>query len=906
MNTTKIILVRAALLLGLGLPAFWPTPAQAAPGAFDLSSPANGAWCTATCTFAWQPAASAASYDLYVDGAIKKAAIVAASSPSYTLAAGESIADGWHTWYSVARDSGGTTTQSASTWSVRVDSTPPAAFALLTPVNNSYAPSSPVTVAWSPSSDAGSGLDHYEIWVNGVAVTTAIPSSATSGVAPLPTATLFSDPIDSACTNWTFPQGSYWYCSKSYNDPVLTWGDGCCDYNRSGHLDLNSSIDLSNVGQATLNFLYMGTVGSSASYRARFSDDSGNTWSEVLTTPYGTYNSWTAASALLPMAGTATARLGFIAYDGTWTDSWTIHDVYVKGIVAQTYTWYVVAQDIAGNRTVSATWQIHYDLPSAPFDLVSPANGAWTANATPAFVWNATTDAGPGLAKYQVWTDGKLAIDNISATATTASPTSTLADGTHSWQVHAVDLAGAVRPSRETFSIGIDTTPPAAFSLYSPADQSTSTIPTPTLCWNATTDAGSGLDHYQLMIDGSLNRDGITDICSTPTATLTQGAHTWSVKVIDGVGNSRASTQTWTVSIDFNPPAGFVLLTPGNGITVDSPTPTFTWGASSDTASGLAHYELRIDSVCSACSITSTSTSYTLTAPLAAGTHTWSVTAVDGVAGSTVATGAPWTFTAQGIGPEPGVEPAPEPGPEPGLEPGPEVGPEPGSEPGLEPGPEAGSEPGPEPAPEPAHDAGVEAPVDVGNDTPWTTATNTSTNTSTLTATGTSTTTTTSTATGTSVGSEPRPDGSPVFGADAPILMADAAATSDAVTASDMAGARDALTADVLLGPADAWTATPVHDAATGSNIPDGGLASADASAFVASDAKVAASDGRLAAVDGSGYDAGAVNKRGSSGCGCAVGGHDARATWGLPLIVLGLLAFRRGSRPQMRGPRNG
>lgn len=891
MNTTKILLVRVALLLGLGLPALWPTPAMAAPGAFDLSSPANGAWCTATCTFAWQPAASAASYDLYIDGAIKKAAIIAASSPSYTLAAGETIADGWHTWYSVARDSGGTTTQSASTWSVRVDSTPPAAFALLTPVNNSYAPSSPVTVAWSPSSDAGSGLDHYEIWVNGVAVATAIPSSATSGAAPLPTATLFSDPIDSACTNWTFPQGSYWYCSKSYNDPVLTWGDGCCDYNRSGHLDQNSSIDLSNVGQATLNFLYMGTVGSSASYRARFSDDSGNTWSEVLTTPYSTYNSWTAASALLPMAGTATARLGFIAYDGTWTDSWTIHDVYVKGIVAQTYTWYVVAQDIAGNRTVSATWQIHYDLPPAPFDLVSPANGAWTANTTPAFAWNATTDAGLGLAKYQVWIDGKLAIDNISATATTASPTSALADGTHSWQVYAVDIAGAVRPSRETFTIGIDTTPPAAFSLYSPADQSTSTIPTPTLCWNATTDAGSGLDHYQLMIDGSLNRDSITGTCSTPTATLTQGAHTWSVKAIDGVGNSRASTQTWTISIDFNPPAGFVLLTPGNGTTVDSSTPTFTWSASSDAASDLAHYELRIDGVCVACSIAPTSTSYTLTAPLAAGTHTWSVTAVDGVAGSTVATGAPWTFTAQVSAPDLGPEP------------GPEAGPEAGPEPGLEPGPEAGPEAGPELAPERPRDAGVEAPVDVGNDTPWTTATNTSTNTSTLTTTGTSTTTTTGTATSTSVSPEPRPDGSPAFGADAPILMADAA-TPDVSTTSDVASARDGLTADVLLGPADAWTAMPVHDAATGSNVPDGGLALADASAFVTSDAKVAASDGRSATVDGSRYDAGAAGKSGASGCGCTVGGHDARTAWGLPLIVLGLATFWRSSRSRRRRTR--
>jgi len=70
----------------------------------------------------------------------------------------------------------------------------------------------------------------------------------------------------------------------------------------------------------------------------------------------------------------------------------------------------------------------------------------------------------------------------------------------------------------------------AAFSLYSPADQSSSAIPTPTLCWNATNDTGSGLDHYQLFVDGSLGRDGIASTCSTPTATLAEGAHTWSVR----------------------------------------------------------------------------------------------------------------------------------------------------------------------------------------------------------------------------------------------------------------------------------------------------------------------------------------------------------------------------------------
>jgi hypothetical protein len=166
-----------APLVALLLALLHPAKAAAAPGAFDLSSPANGAWCTAICTFTWQSALSAASYDLYIDGAIKKAAVAATYQPSYTLATNESIADGRHTWDVVVRDSGGNTTQSTSTWSVRVDSTPPATFTLTAPLANAWVSSSPVTFSWTPSSDAQSGLDHHEIWINGVAASTAILSS---------------------------------------------------------------------------------------------------------------------------------------------------------------------------------------------------------------------------------------------------------------------------------------------------------------------------------------------------------------------------------------------------------------------------------------------------------------------------------------------------------------------------------------------------------------------------------------------------------------------------------------------------------------------------------------------------------------------------------------------------------
>ncbi len=795
MNTSTLQVRLASASMWLCLLLF-PLMAQAAPAAFDLSSPANGAWGMATCKFTWQAASTAASYDLYVDGLLRKAAVAVAYPPTYTLLPAETMTDGWHTWYVLARDSGGATTQSTSTFSVRVDSTPPAAFALLTPVSNAYVPSSPVPVTWSPSSDAGSGLDHYEIWVNGAAVSTTIPPGTTSGTATLPTATLFSDPINAGCPNWTLDPS--WHCYKYYDDSMITFGSGCCDYNRSGQFSLNSSIDLSNVGQATLQFWYMADIGASANYRARFSDDGGSSWTEVLTLAHGSYSSYTAASAALPMAGTATARLGFIAYDNAWTNSWTVDDVSVSGIVAQTYTWNAVAVDVAGNRTVSDTWQVRYDLPPVPFNLSAPADGTWTANTLPTLSWNATTDAGSGLAKYQLWVDAALSTDSIAPTATSTAPANALTDGTHAWQIDAVDAAGGVRKSRQTWSVGIDTTPPSAFSLLSPADQSGSGIPTPTLCWNRATDAGSGVDHYQLIVDGTLSRDGIANpsssqVCTSPNSALAEGAHTWSAKAVDEVGNVRSSTETWTIYVDFEAPAGFSLLTPANGSTVDTLTPTFTWGASSDAGSGLARYELRIDGACVACSIPPTSTSYTPTAPLLAGSRSWSITAVDHAGTSTLASNAPWTFTARECAPDafqtctgnaagacnPGSRTCSSTGTwgacigvvtpvsevcgdgidndcdglvdcaDPdcaavcgvGAEPAPEPRPEAAAEPSPEPAPEPGPERGPESTPEPPRDAGADAASDAGQDGPVATATGSSTttltNTATLTATGT-------------------------------------------------------------------------------------------------------------------------------------------------------------------------
>jgi subtilisin family serine protease len=89
-----------------------------------------------------------------------------------------------------------------------------------------------------------------------------------------------------------------------------------------------------------------------------------------------------------------------------------------------------------------------------------------------------------------------------------------------------------------------DNTPPAPFDLVAPPAGATVATLSPTFSWEPSSDTGgSGLMKYQLLIDGALNRDNIssTSTSSTPVAPLTEGAHTWQIRALDGAGNSTDS-----------------------------------------------------------------------------------------------------------------------------------------------------------------------------------------------------------------------------------------------------------------------------------------------------------------------------------------------------------------------------
>ena len=183
------------------------------------------------------------------------------------------------------------------------------------------------------------------------------------------------------------------------------------------------------------------------------------------------------------------------------------------------------------------------------FNLTSPSNGSFT-NATPYFDWSTSGNA----TYYQLYIDAVLKKDSIYDSYYQIDSTEALTENMHTWYVVAV--GSGTTQSGETWSFFVDATPPSAFDLVSPSDNSWTADLQPSFTWSASSDAGSGLEKYQLWIDDFLYRDNISPSATstTPQYTLSNGNHSWRIKAVDIAGNYTYSTQTFSVNIDNNPP----------------------------------------------------------------------------------------------------------------------------------------------------------------------------------------------------------------------------------------------------------------------------------------------------------------------------------------------------------------
>ncbi len=121
---------------------------------------------------------------------------------------------------------------------------------------------------------------------------------------------------------------------------------------------------------------------------------------------------------------------------------------------------------------------------------------------------------------------------------------SSLANGSHNFQVHATDALGNTDPTPANYNWTVDTTPPDTNIITHPATLTNGT--SATFEFTATEAAT-----FECDLDG-----GGFSACTSPKSFsgLADGAHTFQVRATDGAGNTDATPANFTWTVDTTPP----------------------------------------------------------------------------------------------------------------------------------------------------------------------------------------------------------------------------------------------------------------------------------------------------------------------------------------------------------------
>lgn len=223
------------------------------------------------------------------------------------------------------------------------------------------------------------------------------------------------------------------------------------------------------------------------------------------------------------------------------------------GLADGAHTFEVVARDAAGNTDPS------------------PATHAWTVDTRasdtvvterPPSV-SASPSAGFAFAATESGATFRCALDGAPFTACTSPVVyDGLADGSHTFAVRSVDLAGNADPSPAEVAWRIDTSPPDTLISSGPAGTTRDTAAVFVL---AATEQGAT---FACALDG-----GAYEPCLSRTtyAHLAAGVHTFEARATDAAGNTDAvpATFTWTVVDDDETAPVLTLLRPTPGIWVN-------------------------------------------------------------------------------------------------------------------------------------------------------------------------------------------------------------------------------------------------------------------------------------------------------------------------------------------------
>jgi glycosidase len=206
-----------------------------------------------------------------------------------------------------------------------------------------------------------------------------------------------------------------------------------------------------------------------------------------------------------------------------------------NGLSSSSHTFGVRAVDPVGNTDptpATYTWTIDTAPPDTSISA-GPTNPTGSTSASFSF---ASTKAGSTF---------ECKLDGGAFTACTSPTSYTVTDGSHTFQVRAIDQAGNIDQTPASYSWVVDTIPPTTSITAQPALLTSS----PSASFSFTSSESGST--FQCKLDG-----GNFASCSSPVSysNLSEGNHTFQVRAIDAVGNIDPGPASYSWTIDTTPP----------------------------------------------------------------------------------------------------------------------------------------------------------------------------------------------------------------------------------------------------------------------------------------------------------------------------------------------------------------
>jgi len=311
------------------------------PSQFGLSQPANAVSIQNVLpSFSWNASGDAETgikrYEFWMDG-VKLADV---NDTKYSIVS-KRILNGTHSWYIVAVNWAGGTTKS-NTFSFNFQDTQlPNAFNLLGPDNGTMIPGTTTVLNWQSTYDVGSGLDHYEIWMDN----NKLASVISTGKSPITNNLALGKAAYAASTN-----DSQYAASKVTDGDLTTRWESQYSDPQWVYVDLGETYSVSKV------ILHWETA-YSKEYKIQVSNDTVN-WKDVYSTVAGAggvesinipqgYGRYVRIYTTKRATGYGNSLFELEVF-GNPTDSYN-----VPALSTGTHTWYAIAVDAAGNRRQS-------------------------------------------------------------------------------------------------------------------------------------------------------------------------------------------------------------------------------------------------------------------------------------------------------------------------------------------------------------------------------------------------------------------------------------------------------------------------------------------------------------------------------------------------------------------------